>query len=52
MRVSAPDGVVAVSLSTAAGPLVVEGPEADVTPDVAAELLALGWAQVKPRAKG
>lgn len=52
VRVCAPDGVVAVSLSTPTGPVVVAGPEADVSAAVAAELLALGWRKAKPRPKG
>lgn len=52
MRLRAPEGVNAVSLATADGPVVIEGPEADVTdPVVVHELEALGWTEAKAPAR-
>lgn len=46
MRLRAPDGVTAVTIGT----VTIEGSEVDVDDDVlVAELVALGWAEVKAR---
>lgn len=50
-RMTAPADAMSVSLSMPSGPVVVDGPEADVPDDVALELAALGWTETKTTAK-